>query len=94
MHQTILEFLFTIFTSKKKTVRNRFKKLNIIVNGKVLTHYIKADKDQHSDYSFPDSEQIVIELPDNAQIEPETIVNISSDEYGYGSITHKWIVTI
>lgn len=79
---------------KKITVRNRFKKLNIIVNGKVLTPYIKADKDQHSDYSFPDSEQIVIELPDNAQIEPETIVNISSDEYGYGSITHKWIVTI
>ena len=35
---------------------------------------------------------IVIELPDNAQIEPETIVDINSCEYG--SITHKWRVTI
>ena len=77
---------------KQIGIRNRFKKLSIIVNGSELTPYTKADKGQHSDMWLPDSNMVVIELPDNAQIEPEAIVNINSREYG--SITHKWIVTI
>lgn len=82
------------YSQEKKQVgiRNRFKKLSIFVNGKELTPYSKADKGQHSDIWLPDSKKIVIELPDNAQIEPEGIVKMDTDEYG--SITHKWTVTI
>lgn len=82
------------YSQEKKQigVRNRFKKLSIIVNGNELTPYTKADKGQHSDIWLPDSKMVVIEFPDNAQIEPEAIVNIDSSEYG--SITHKWTVTI
>jgi len=82
------------YSPKKKLlgVRNHFKKLDVAVDGKVLTPYTKADKGQHSDTWFPDNRSVSIELPDNAQIEPEAIVQIESDEYGL--ITHKWIVTI
>lgn len=84
-----------IYYSQEKNkicVRNRFKKHCIIVNGKDLTPYTKIDQGQHSDIWLSAGQKIVIELPDNAQIEPETIVDINSCEYG--SITHKWRVTI
>ena len=77
---------------KKIAIRNRFAKLHITVCGKNLTPYTKADKGQHSDIEFSDDKEIIIELPDNAQIEPESIVKIDSDEYGL--ICHKWVLTI
>ena len=82
------------YTPEKKriAIRNRFTTLNIKVLGKELSPYTKADRGQHSDIGFPDDKKVVIELPVNAQIEPEQIVLV--EESGYGTIQHKWSISI
>ena len=74
-------------------IRNCFKKFNIKVNGQILTPYSKNNQKNNSDIWLSSLSKITIELlPDNAQLEPETIVPIHSDVYG--SVTFTWIITI
>ena len=77
---------------KRIAIRNRFTSLNIKVLDKDLQPYTKTDKGQHSDIGFPEDKKVVIELPINAQIEPERIVLVEDD--GYGTIQHKWSISI
>lgn len=76
----------------RMAIRNRFTTLNIKVLGKELLPYTKTDKGQHSDISFSEDTQATIELPVNAQIEPERIVLV--DDEGYGTIQHRWSISI
>ena len=77
---------------KRIAIRNRFTSLNIKVLDKDLQPYTKTDKGQHSDIGFPEDKKVVIELPINAQIEPERIVLV--EDNGYGTIQHKWSISI
>lgn len=77
---------------KRIAIRNRFTTLNIKVLGKELLPYSKTDKGQHSDIGFSEDAKVTIELPTNAQIEPERIVLVEDE--GYGIIQHKWSISI
>lgn len=84
--------IYYVSEKGKITIRNRFKRLSIYADGTELTPYKRTDKEQLSDASFDDDKQIIIKLPDNAQIYPERIVEIESEQYG--SVNQQWVVTI
>lgn len=77
---------------KRIAIRNKFSDLNIRVLNRILMPYTKEDNGQHSDIGFPENKKVTIELPTNAQIEPERIVPIVDE--GYGVIEHKWVISI
>ena len=77
---------------KRMVIRNRFVTLNIKVLGKELQPYSKADKGKHSDIGFSEDTKVTIEFPINAQIETERIVLVEDE--GYGTIQHKWSISI
>ena len=77
---------------KKIAIRNRFTTFNIKALGKELLPYTKEDNGRHSDIGFPDDKKVIVELPVNAQIEPERIVLV--EDNGYGIIQHKWSISI
>lgn len=85
-------FVYYSAEDNKISIINRFKKLNVNICGKILGPYNKEHKYEYYEDYLSNDKVITIELQENAQINPEHIVQINCEEYGI--IRHKWIVTI
>jgi len=73
-------------------IENHFTAFSIKVSGKELVPHGKAGNGRHSSIDIPADNGTIIELPVNAQIEPERIVPI--EDNGYGVVRYKWVISM